>query len=62
MYRTSILLLLLAELSGLLGFSGLVGDSYTTLARILFWVFLLFFSAALVMDGKHHSVIRNNTR
>jgi uncharacterized membrane protein YtjA (UPF0391 family) len=52
MLRWSIILLVVAEVVGLVGFGGLMNDFLASIAKILFWFFFALFVFTLAFDRK----------
>jgi uncharacterized membrane protein YtjA (UPF0391 family) len=52
MFKWSILLLILAEFVGLIGFGGLAIDVYAEIAKLMFWVLFALFAFTLASGRK----------
>ena len=56
MLRWALVFAILALFAGVLGFGGLAGD-FSSIARILLFVFLVLFVVSLVMGGRGRAVV-----
>lgn len=52
MTRWSIALLIIAVITGIIGFSGLIVESAALITRLLFFVFVILFLAALLFGRR----------
>jgi uncharacterized membrane protein YtjA (UPF0391 family) len=51
-FKRSILLLILAEMVGLIGFGGLTIEVYAEIAKLMFWVLFALFAFTLATDRR----------
>jgi uncharacterized membrane protein YtjA (UPF0391 family) len=52
MIKWSIILLVMAELVGLIGFGGLTVETYAEIAKLMFWVLFALFAFTLAVGRK----------